>query len=408
MRKRILVLLAALAAAAAAEPRKLVVISVDGLDHRYLAARDQLGLHIANMRRLVEEGWWAAGGMVGVVPTVTWPSHTTLITGVRPVEHGILSNRRPPAEGGDYYWSATLLKAKTLWHLLSERGRTSAAITWPVTVEAAITWNLPEYFRERNGGAMDLRSILEKATPGLGEAIAAAYPSFPTYWMDDRTRALAAAWLLRHRRPDLLLLHFVDHDSDAHAYGPFTREAKARLEYTDELIGLVLEALPENTVVALVGDHGFERVERDFNVPAWLKVRGFNAKVEVRGGWLETGDARVIAALEAASKEAGSCIGRRVPAGELKRFLPELDPAAAVWEPAPGCFFVSRADSAELFLKPAQAGRHGHWPTRYRAAFALWGAGVGRGRGGEIDMLEAAGRFAAILGLEDARLGPRP
>lgn len=408
MRKRILALLAALAAAAAAEPRKLVVISVDGLDHRYLAARDQLGLHIANMRRLVEEGWWAAGGMVGVVPTVTWPSHTTLITGVRPVDHGILSNRRPPAEGGDYYWSATLLKAKTLWHLLSERGRTSAAITWPVTVEAAITWNLPEYFRERNGGAMDLRSILENATPGLGEAIAAAYPSFPTYWMDDRTRALAAAWLLRHRRPDLLLLHFVDHDSDAHAYGPFTREAKARLEYTDELIGLVLEALPENTVVALVGDHGFERIERDFNVPAWLKVRGFNAKVEVRGGWLETGDARVIAALEAASKEAGSCIGRRVPAGEVKRFLPELDPAAAVWEPAPGCFFVSRADSAELFLKPAQAGRHGHWPTRYRAAFALWGAGVGRGRGGEIDMLEAAGRFAAILGLEDARLGPRP
>lgn len=406
---RTCLILAALAlAAAAAEPRKLVVLSVDGLDHRYLASRDQLGLHLKNMRRIAEEGWWAAGGMVGVVPTMTWPSHTTLITGLRPAEHGILANRRPPEEGGDYYWSATLLRARTLWHQLSGRGRSSAAITWPVTVDAAITWNLPEYFRERNGGAMDLRSVLEKATPGLGDAIAAAHPSFPTYWMDDRARALAAVWLLRHRKPDLLLVHFVDHDSDAHAWGPFSREAKARLEYTDELIGLVLEALPPNTVVALLGDHGFERVERDLNVAAWLKTRGVSGAVQVRGGWLETRDGRIIALLEKASTQPESCIGRRVPGEEARRFLPDLEADATVWEAAPGCFFVSRADSAEPFLKPAQQGRHGHWPARYRAAFALWGAGIQRGRGAEIDMLEVAGRFAAILGLEDAPPGPRP
>jgi len=404
---RALLLLAALTAASASEPRKLVVLSVDGLDHRYLAARAQLGLQLENMSRIVEEGWWADGGMVGVVPTVTWPSHTTLITGLRPPQHGILANRRPRAEGGDYYWSATLLKAKTLWHLLAEQGRTSAAITWPVTVDAQITWNLPEFFRERNGGAMDLNSILEKATPGLGEAISAAYPSFPTYWMDDRTRALAAVWLLRHRRPDLLLLHFVDHDSDAHAYGPFSREAKARLEYTDELIGLVLDALPPNTAVALLGDHGFERSERDFNVPAWLKTQGLQGGVEVHGGWLATKDARIAAALAKAASEPGSCVGRPVPAEEIRRFLPELDSAASIWESAAGCYFVSRAEKSELFLKPAQAGRHGHWPTRYRAAFALWGAEVERGRGGEIDMLEVAGRFARLLGLEAARLGPR-
>jgi predicted AlkP superfamily pyrophosphatase or phosphodiesterase len=408
MRIQALLFLAAAAFAADVEPRKLVVLSVDGLDHRYLASRAQLGLRIPNMSRIVEEGWWAEGGMVGVVPTVTWPSHTTMITGVRPAQHGILANRRPSAEGGEYYWSANLLKAKTLWHVLAERSRTSAAITWPVTVDAAITWNLPEYFRERNGGAMDLNSILERATPGLGDAIAAAYPSFPTYWMDDRTRALAAVWLLRHRKPDLLLVHFVDHDSDAHAYGPFGREAKARLEYTDELIGMVLNSLPPNSVIALVGDHGFERVERDFNLPAWLKARGVTGEVNVQGGWLATKDSRAIAALEQASREPGSCVGRRVPDGEVRRFLPEFDPAAAVWEPAPGCYFVSRSDVGELFLKPAQLGRHGHWPNRYRAAFALWGAGVSRGRGGELDMLELASRFAALLGLERGELGRQP
>lgn len=97
-----------------------------------------------------------------------------------------------------------------------------------------------------------------------------------------------------------------------------------------------------------------------------------------------------------------------MPAGEVKRFLPGLDPAAAVWEPAPGCYFVARSDTAEPYVKPAQAGRHGHWPTRYRAAFALWGAGIERGRGGELDMLELAARFAAILELKAPRLGPRP
>jgi predicted AlkP superfamily pyrophosphatase or phosphodiesterase len=41
----------------------------------------------------------AADGVLGVFPTVTWPSHTTLITGVDPVRHGILGNQRPKAEG---------------------------------------------------------------------------------------------------------------------------------------------------------------------------------------------------------------------------------------------------------------------------------------------------------------------
>ncbi|MBL8234714.1 MAG: alkaline phosphatase family protein, partial [Bryobacterales bacterium] len=95
--------------------RPVLVISVDGLDHRYLRDADALGLKIPNMRRILAEGEWA-DGVAGVLPTVTWPSHTTLITGVVPDKHGILGNRRPASEGGDYYWTVDLLKVKTLWH----------------------------------------------------------------------------------------------------------------------------------------------------------------------------------------------------------------------------------------------------------------------------------------------------
>jgi predicted AlkP superfamily pyrophosphatase or phosphodiesterase len=87
----------------------LLVLSVDDLDWRYLRDADWLGLKIPNLRRLMAEGE-VTQGINGVYPAVTWPSHTSIITGVRPDQHGILGNRRP---GGDYYWSVELLMAPT-------------------------------------------------------------------------------------------------------------------------------------------------------------------------------------------------------------------------------------------------------------------------------------------------------
>jgi hypothetical protein len=125
-----------------------------------------------------------------------------------------------------------------------------------VTVGAKIDLNLPEYFQKRRGGAMDLPSIESKATPGLVGKISAAYPSFAQEWMDDRTRTLATIYLLKNEKPDLILLHLVDHDSRRMKTGPFSRESNAILEYTDELIGEILRAVPQNMVVAVVSDYG--------------------------------------------------------------------------------------------------------------------------------------------------------
>ena len=111
-------------------------------------------------------------------------------------------------------------------------------------------------------------------------AISKEYPSFATEWMDDRTRALATMFLLRKHQPDLTLLHFVDHDSAAHDNGPFTREANAAIEYTDELIGQILAVLPRNTVVAIVSDHGFEATSKDLNVAAFFASK----KLETMAG----------------------------------------------------------------------------------------------------------------------------
>ncbi|MGD0973364.1 MAG: alkaline phosphatase family protein, partial [Candidatus Korobacteraceae bacterium] len=77
--------------AARADARSVVLISLDGMRPDYVTRAEQLGLKVPNLRRMMREGVYAEG-VTGVVPTVTYPSHTTLITGVWPSKHGIWAN----------------------------------------------------------------------------------------------------------------------------------------------------------------------------------------------------------------------------------------------------------------------------------------------------------------------------
>lgn len=379
---RLLALLAIPAALFAQRP--LVVISVDGLDHRYLRDADKLGLKIPNMRKLAREGEWA-NGVIGVFSTVTWPSHTTLITGKRPDEHGIRGNRRPREEGGDYYWTADLLKSRTLWHAARDAGIKTAAIAWPVTVDAAIDFNLPEAFSKRKGGWMDLATVRAKATPGLVEKIVAFDRSFDREWMDDRTRALATVYLLKKEPVGLILLHFVDHDAVAHDHGPFTPEAHEELERTDRYIGEILRAAPKSATVCLTADHGFERIDRMINA---ARIPGARAS----GGLLLT-KARFAAQPDG--------VGREVPREEVVRFAPFLRDYEAAYEPAPHRQFTFNLSSDELYLPPHEKGNHGQWPLRadYRSTFALRGPGIRAAKTPEMDMLAIADRLAEVLGV---------
>jgi len=377
--------------------RPLLVISVDGLDYRYLRDADRLGLRIPNLRRLMREGEVTAG-VTGVYPTVTWSSHTTLITGVPPTEHGILSNRRPRAEGGDYYWDVSLLKRQTLWEKASAAGLRTAAITWPVTVNARIDFNLPEYFQKRRGGAMDLPSIESKATLGLVEKISRAFPSFAQEWMDDRTRTLATVYLLRYEKPDLVLLHLVDHDAEAHETGPFSRESCAILEYTDELIGEMLRAKPREMAVAIVSDHGFERADRVINLPVAQKREGITGSLTVTPGLATTGDAPVAEWLRQASRDKRFGLGREVPLEEVRRHAPRFATALVAFEPAPHHLFGS-ATEGELETKPIEKGVHGLWPERadYASTLILHGPGIRPGMKPSSSMLAISPRLEAIL-----------
>jgi hypothetical protein len=359
----------------------VVVVSVDGLDHRYLSDCDRFGLRIPNLRRLMSEGSWA-GGVVGEVPTITWPSHTTMLTGVPPAVHGIQRNQ---------VWDYSSIKVRTLWDDLRTGGRTSAAITWPVTVGAPVTWNLPEYFEKRQGGSMDLTAIAGRATPGLIAEISARYPSFPQQWVDDRTRTLATLFLLREKRPDFLAVHLVDLDAEAHEMRPFSPSANAILEYTDELIGQILAALPKEAVFALVSDHGFVTVEKTVHPPVG-RVTPF---------LVIAGDPKTADELERLSHDPANGIGRRVQPEEWRRFQPDTPAPTAAYEPSDS-FIFSPMPTEGRYGKPFEVGTHGLWPGRpgYRSVFLLWGNGIQAEHTPEMAMTEIYPRLKSLLGLQ--------
>src|ERR1700676_2665664 len=69
----------------------VILISIDGLKPEYVLGADARGLKIPNLRRFLKAGSYSPG-VHGVVPTLTYPSHTTLITGATPAKHGVYSN----------------------------------------------------------------------------------------------------------------------------------------------------------------------------------------------------------------------------------------------------------------------------------------------------------------------------
>ena len=115
---------------AAQAHHKLLVISIDGLDARFLSD-PALKVKAPNIRRLMREG--ASATVIGVAPSETWPSDVSLVTGVSPWQHGIVSNDQTGP-----------LKIPALWDVAAQSGLSVATIYWPVTANAGVAFDFPE------------------------------------------------------------------------------------------------------------------------------------------------------------------------------------------------------------------------------------------------------------------------
>ena len=281
--KLLAVSLLSLFAAAAAAANPVLMISIDGLRPGDIIEAQQRGLKVPALRAILEHGAYATG-VRNALPTVTYPNHTTLITGVWPSVHGITSNTvfDPLKKNYDaWYWYSVDIKVPTLWDAVHAAHRPVASIDWPVSVgTTSIDYNIPEYWRARTPD--DLKLVAALSTPGLtaelsaaaGVSVADSYGEEPA---TDTARAKLAGALIVHKKPSFTTLHLVSLDGQQHAFGPGSKEAHAALEEIDAAIGsLVAEArkAEPDLVVAVVSDHGFAPVEHDVNLTSAFVAAG--------------------------------------------------------------------------------------------------------------------------------------
>jgi predicted AlkP superfamily pyrophosphatase or phosphodiesterase len=407
----------------------IVMISVDGMRPDYVTAADAHGAKIPNLRKFLTEGMYA-DGVEGVVPTVTYPSHTTLVTGVWPIKHGILANTTfDPLQKNfqGWYWYAEDIHAPALWDVMSQAGRGTAAVQWPATVAAHIDWNLPEFWRANTDD--DAKLLRAVATPGLLEEAATDLGPFrggvDASIEGDLNRARYAQWILEKKRPGLLLLHVIALDHVEHQTGPFSPESIAVLESLDAAIGNVRLAAervaPGHAYVAVVSDHGFAPCDQQLDLfPAFHdaqlfttddkgKITDWKAMPWETGGSAaivlkDSNDAATLSQVkDLLAKIAGD------PANGVDRVL-DADELHQRGGYPNASFFVSlkpgwRTGSdldGPLLSRIKPGGTHGQLPDvpDLRSAFFLVGPGVPAGKSlGIMDMRDIAPTLAHAAGL---------
>ena len=352
----------------------------------------------------MEEGCYAEG-VEGVYPTVTYPSHTTLVTGRLPGEHGVftnLSSRQAGKNPNDWFWFASAIQVPTLWDVLHDEGLTTAAAFWPATAGAHITWNIPEIWDPQKGMVGDPLYVAKFATPGLlFEAALELGPPRPGE-DGDTTRTKLAAFLIRKHKPNLLLLHLAALDETEHHHGPGSAEAAATLEDSDTHLGEILDAiraagLADSTDLLVVSDHGFLSVEREVNPNVLLakagllqvdeggKITGGKVATVANGGsffiyWPESKNlGREVDAALAPLREEGVLWG--VLSQKAARDLGAEPAIQLALEAAPGVGFDDGATGDVVRKLSSTAGTHGYLPFRagLESAFIAWGPHIHKG-----------------------------
>lgn len=417
----------ALATSLPAAAAPVLMISIDGLRPADVLQARQRGLDLPHLQAFLKQGTYAES-VRGVLPTLTYPSHTTLITGVSPELHGIGGNLTfDPYNKNQFGWDwyATDIKVPTLWDAAHAAGLHTANVHWPVSVGAQVDWNLPQIWR--TGTADDRKLLAALATPGLLPSLEHELGPYADgideSMAGDRTRAHFAVKLLETRKPDFMTAYLTALDHEQHASGPDTPEAKAVLTQIDQLVGELVQAAQRvhpDGVVVVVSDHGFLPVQHDVNLYAPFIAAGL---ITVKDGavtdwqampWNDGGSGAIVlrdpadAATQAKVKALLATLQQDAAYGidrVLDRAQVEKDGGTSMAQ-----WFVMFKPGYEMGVKPDAPmpspghyrGMHGYDPSlaQMRSTFLMEGKGVPAAKDlGEIDMRDIAPTIASVLGV---------
>ncbi|SDZ16692.1 ectonucleotide pyrophosphatase/phosphodiesterase [Bacillus sp. 166amftsu] len=237
----------------------VIVLSFDCLSALDLPILQEL----PHFRSLIKRGA-IAKKVEAIYPSVTYPSHATIVTGNYPNKHGVVNNTllQPGKESPDWHWYRRSIKGTTLYDEARKANLTTAALLWPVTGRAKIDYNLPEIFPNR---------------PWQNQILVSLFSGSPLYQLDLNHRfghirnglsqpelddfvLASAVYTIQTKKPNVMFVHFTDLDTQRHYYGFSSKETRAAIHRHDERLGKIIHALKDSniyeecTIIAL-GDH---------------------------------------------------------------------------------------------------------------------------------------------------------
>jgi len=343
----------------------LVLVSLDGFRWDY-ATRD----NATHLLALGKAGVWAPQGMLPSYPSLTFPNHYTLVTGLYPEHHGIVANSfLDPPRGARYsmYDTQTTHDGSwyggvPLWSLAESQGMRTACLLW-VGCEAKIAGFRPTYYATFDGKT--------QATPKVEQA------------RIDNT--LALLHLPAADRPHFIAIYFSEPDHEGHEFGPDARETRAAALRMDALVGKLRDALATTGLpidLVVVSDHGMIKSEGGWiNLDEFADLSAFDTVGDLLYGKTEEDRDRVYNQLKRVSPQFVVYRRKDVPADLNYNQNPrEGDPIVV----ATGPFAIrAHAPAAGETNHPPTLGMHGfdpHLLPEMKASFFAAGPDLRVGR----------------------------
>ncbi len=403
----------------------VVLITIDGFPARAL---NDPRLPMPTLRMLEAAGAHSTG-MRPINPTVTWPNHTALITGVDARSHHVVTNGLLtfPADGTaptvmPWVPKAQLVHARTLYEAAAEKGMTTGQVDWVAIYGAAgVAWQ----FGEKPDPASPIsRDLVAQHLATIGQIAAFGEGSTPAW--RDQLWTDGAVDILTHHTPNLLLVHLLETDTLQHAYGPLTPAAYAAYAYADSCLRRIVDAahsagLLDRTTFVLASDHGFATSTRTVAPNATLLQLGLlhgTGKTAHGAVWAKAGGGSDLVFVRDPAQKATllprlQAAFAALPGVEHVYTNEEAQalglPALADSDQAPDLYLTAKPDYAFTdSTEPAgdspstPRGQHGYLNTNpdMGSLFIISGAGIRSGLDlGPITNLQVAPTLAAILGV---------
>ncbi|KAJ6804996.1 uncharacterized protein M6B38_181405 [Iris pallida] len=213
----------------------VVLISSDGFRFGYEHKTD-----LPNIRRLISNGTSADAGLISSFPTLTFPNHYSIATGLYPSHHGIVNHKFvDPATGDRFNMSSHDPRwwlGEPLWETVARHNLTAAVYSWPGSEVKKGAWDCPPKYCPPYNLSVPFEERVDAAL---------------AYFDTDGDEEV----------PSLVTLYFDQPDHLGHQFGPDDEVITESVARIDDMIGRLIAGLEERRLfedvnIVLLGDHG--------------------------------------------------------------------------------------------------------------------------------------------------------